>query len=169
MERMVPVIHGRSSGRTGAGGERLSRVPISMVVIEEDHKSSMSRGMKFMRVGKTGWLTPEGVFHECNYGEHHILAYRFMENEELQKEQARARLENSIYQHSDEFLRRIKSYIPMGVEPGGGYSYLFLPICEKTYEPLVTDAQRRWFRDNIHLLTDHQRSEVLKWLEDLET
>lgn len=120
-----------------------------------------------MGQGLTGWLTPEGEFHTCLFGNHHELAYEFMNNEELRKEQTKARLHDSLYQHEDEFLRRVKAFIPMGVDPQSNDSYLHMPIDEKTCEPMVTEQQKRWFKDHFEEFTVIQQSVVAGWLEDL--
>lgn len=116
--------------------------------------------------GKTGWLTPEGIFHECNYGQHRILARVFMQDEELRAKQVFARNEDSLQQFDEEFLRRSLSYIPMGTQLGGWDAYLHFNIDKKIYEAIVTDSQIDWFKENYKFLHIKQKEQVQNWLDE---
>lgn len=118
--------------------------------------------------GLTGWLTPEGEFIPCDYGKHHEFANLFMQNAKYYAEKAQASIDRSLLQHNDEFLRRVKSYIPMGVQPGGSSSYIHFHIDPAKLEAVVTDEQVEWFRANFNLLTDEQKKQVTDWVSGVD-
>lgn len=101
------------------------------------------------RIGLTGWLDPEGVFHPCEYGEHRDYAMDIIDS----------------FNAYDK-LRYEEYYIPMGADYDEDRAYVFLNIDQEKLEPIITDKQRKWFDDNFDRLAKGQKEMVSDWLYD---
>lgn len=100
--------------------------------------------------GLTGWLDPEGVFHPCGYGEHHLFAHKIMDGGSPSISYDRLRFE--------------RMYIPMGSSNRENGSYIFINIDKG--KPLVTDKQKKWLKENFDKLDRMQKIMVNCWLGD---
>jgi hypothetical protein len=110
--------------------------------------------IKNTKIGLTGWLSPIGEFHPCEFGEHYKLASEILEKDErLSQRRVRWITKEGTVRSADEFLRRSESkWIPMGSK-GEGYdklSYVFISP-EK-----ITDEQRWFFAWRFHELDENQ-------------
>ena len=108
--------------------------------------------MLMERIGLTGWLDPEGVFHPCGFSEHSEYAQKILES----------------YNTWDAYdrIRDEKLYIPMGGDYDENDAYVFLNIDNDKLEPIITDKQKKWFDDNFHRLAKGQQEMVADWLYD---
>ena len=104
--------------------------------------------------GMTGWLSPDGVFYECSYGEHYKFAQELMStNPELDSERIRIGHEQGTVIHGEIALRELE-WIPMGVPSNGrgGVDYIHIPLEGRTEE------QIEWFEENYYHLSELQQS-----------
>lgn len=118
----------------------------------------------------TGWLTPDGVFLACEYGKHLEMANVIVNKGRMHADKQRANQvdKHPLLQFNDVFLRRVKCYIPLGVQLYGGNSFLDLHIDRENNKAHITDAQIRWFRDNYDKLTVEQQKMLIKWVEGFD-
>lgn len=123
-----------------------------------------------MNEGMTGWLSPEGQFHPCGYGEHYDLASELVQehvNKEEVKEKRKETFENTGRPiTSERGLLELMTWIPMGVPKWGSQpskDYLFI-----NYKVGVTENQKKWFEENKDTLSVTQLQMVREALEDLD-
>jgi hypothetical protein len=111
--------------------------------------------MKNTRVGLTGWLTPDGNFIECEYGNHSEIAKEIMRVEE----DLRIRRILKGIKFDDKALKEFL-FVPMGSKGEGfeGCSYIFIPT-----EGRFTDFQMIWLKENYSNLDEIQQSLLDKW------
>ncbi|MEH7210224.1 hypothetical protein V7094_29135 [Priestia megaterium] len=119
-----------------------------------------------MGKGLTGWLSPNGDFYPCNYGEHHELSSDIYQKnrEELGNERARISAERDRLVDVHTVLREIM-WIPMGASGQGSTTlmdYVFV-----SYKGM-TDEQIAWFKENFDNLSPAQQEMVETYLEVLE-
>ena len=100
------------------------------------------------RIGLTGWLDPQGVFHPCEYGKHNEFAMEIVDS-------------YGAYEQL-----KTQFYIPMGADFDEDKSYVFINIDHDKLEPLITDEQKKWFDDNFERLAKGQQQMVSDWLYD---
>lgn len=117
--------------------------------------------------GLTGWLTPEGEFLVCEYGKHQEVANIIVKEGKMYADKLRAIQSDKhpLLQFNDVFLKRSKSYIAIGVQPGGKNSFLELPIDHMTKEVRITREQIRWFHEKYNELTAEQQKILIAWVE----
>lgn len=122
-----------------------------------------------MKTGQTGWLSPEGVFYACKYGEHYQLAQDIFEEHEdsarLLTERQQVFKNQNGYVGERDSLAYMK-WIPMGVPEWGSHpqkDYLFIKI-----DVGLTDAQLDWFKVNKETLSETQIKMLNDFLSDEE-
>ncbi|WP_442637796.1 hypothetical protein [Rossellomorea marisflavi] len=119
--------------------------------------------------GLTGWLSPEGVFHECEYGEHYNLASELMDaidSKVVSDKRIELYEKKGSIVHSERVLLEEMIWIPMGGSENGnsrGKDYLFI-----NYLIGVTQKQKDWFAGNKDKLSANQLKQLEEALEDLE-
>ena len=119
-----------------------------------------------MGKGLTGWLSPNGDFHACNYGEHHELSSEVYEKnrEELGNARARISAERDRLVDVHTVLREVM-WIPMGASGQGSTTlmdYVFV-----SYKGM-SDEQIVWFKENFDKLSPAQQEMIETYLEVLE-
>ncbi|KLA07118.1 hypothetical protein B4086_5594 [Bacillus cereus] len=118
-----------------------------------------------MGKGMTGWLSPEGVFHPCEYGEHSELANETVwGSETLRKERARITYEQGSVAHEQEVLKELL-WIPMGIPRWGSQEnmdYLFVSYKGSTAE------QDKWLKENYQELSEPQQKMLNEHYEDMK-
>lgn len=119
--------------------------------------------------GLTGWLSPEGVFHECEHGEHYNLASELMDaidSKVVSDKRMELYEKKGSVVHSERVLLEEMIWIPMGgSEDGSSRSrdYLFI-----NYLIGLTPKQKEWFELNQNKLSSNQLQQLQEALEDLE-
>jgi hypothetical protein len=119
-----------------------------------------------MGEGLTGWLSPQGEFFPCEYGEHSYLASEIFDTHENSNQMKRERINISnekrgILPH-DETLKEML-WIPMGTPKWGSNpskDYLFIPFTGRT------EPQIKWFEDNYDKLSETQQEMLKEHIED---
>lgn len=122
-----------------------------------------------MNKGLTGWLSAEGEFFPCGYGQHYELAIDII-NEQIRKDVVeKTRKEhyektNEIVQ-SERQLLELMTWIPMGIPKSGSHptkDYLYI-----SYDVGITAKQKEWFQKNQNKLSLTQIKLLQEALEDL--
>lgn len=122
-----------------------------------------------MKTGQTGWLSPEGVFHSCQYGEHYQLAQDIFDEHEERERLYQERQE--VFKNKDGYVGERDSlaymkWIPMGVPDWGSQpqkDYLFIK-----FDVGITKAQFDWFKSNKDKLSETQLNMLNEFLSDEE-
>lgn len=119
-----------------------------------------------MGKGLTGWLSPNGDFYPCNYGEHNELASVTYENnrEKLKAVRAEISYERGRVVDAHTVLREVM-WIPMGSSGQGSTTlmdYVFV-----SYKGM-TEEQIAWFKNNFNDLSPAQQEMVEDYLEVFE-
>lgn len=90
------------------------------------------------QTGLIGWLDPEGVFHPCAWGEHHIFAEKYYDESNAENEQY-----VKLASHKWDVKK----------------SYAFIPPAG------LTEVQKEWFSKHFTDLDEEQQSMVLDYYE----
>lgn len=118
-----------------------------------------------MGKGMTGWLSPTGVFHPCEYGEHSQLASETVwGSETLQKERVRLTHEQGSVAHTEDVLKELL-WIPMGIPRWGSQAnmdYLFVSYKGSTAE------QDKWLQEHYQELSEPQQKLLDAHYEDMK-
>ncbi|PLS18936.1 hypothetical protein CVD28_00620 [Bacillus sp. M6-12] len=144
-------------------GERyeiaISAIPLNKVPEKEKEEKVENQNGK----GLTGWLSPEGEFSPCEYGEHYKLATEIVYgNNDLNRERVRIGHEKGTVIDGEEALKELL-WIPMGVPKWGGQSdmdYLFISHLGRT------EAQIKWFEENYENLSETQKEKLEEHIND---
>lgn len=120
-----------------------------------------------MGKGLTGWLSPDGVFYSCNYGEHNELSSQLYEKnqEELGAERAKLTAERGRVADVHTVLREVL-WIPMGASGQGSTTlmdYVFVSYKGMTNEQII------WFKENFKELSPVQQEMIETYLEVMES
>ncbi|MEK4839422.1 hypothetical protein [Bacillus sp. FSL L8-0152] len=114
--------------------------------------------------GLTGWLSPDGVFLVCQYGEHYQTAYELLSSDDhLKKERVRLNYERGTVVHQTEVLKELL-WIPMGVPKWGpqpNMDYIFISYLGRT------DKQEKWLSEHYDELSETQQKMVDEYNDDL--
>ncbi len=113
--------------------------------------------MEEMNYGLSGYLAPDGIFYECDYGKHGELAKKLIE-----KYQINYTMDYNEMATKGEFLK-FGTYPWTGKEGCNGCH-----VFKSLFHPL-TNKQAMWIMENMHKLTDKQRFELKVSLEQEET
>lgn len=120
--------------------------------------------------GLSGWLSPIGEFHPCEYGEHSNLAYEIIDGKRSSPEIIQAHQEHYEKEKqpviSERALLEFLQWIPMGIPKWGSNphkDYLFI-----SYKVGITEAQKKWFESQRKSLSSTQLQMLDDALEDLE-
>ena len=70
------------------------------------------------KVGLTGWLSPDGVFYPCEYGEHSKKAFEIVKEKKIKDKKA--------FMNSYFFLQDDKGWIPMASKGIPSSSYIII-------------------------------------------
>lgn len=118
-----------------------------------------------MGKGLTGWLSPDGVFYPCAYGEHSELASECMWSDtKLKQERVRLSHEQGTVVHATEVLKELL-WIVMGMPKWGSHpshDYIFLSHLGTTKE------QDDWLQANYGQLSEPQQKMVDQHYEDMK-
>ncbi|PFZ80076.1 hypothetical protein COL82_04060 [Bacillus toyonensis] len=112
--------------------------------------------MREMRYGLSGYLAPDGIFYECDYGKHSELA-----NELIEKYKIKNKTNYNEIATRGEFLK-FGTY-PWSSKEGCSGCHVFKSL----FHPL-SNKQSIWIKENLDKLTDKQRSELNRLLDQEE-
>lgn len=120
--------------------------------------------------GLSGWLSPIGEFHPCEYGEHSNLANEIMDGKRSSPEVVQAHQDHYEKEKrpviSERALLEFLQWVPMGTPKWGSNSaqdYLFI-----SYKVGVSEKQKEWFENHREQLSHTQLKMLDEALEDLE-
>lgn len=120
--------------------------------------------------GLSGWLSPIGEFHPCEYGEHSNLAYEIIDGKRSSPEIIQAHQEHYEKEKqpviSERALLEFLQWVPMGIPKGGSNpfkDYLFI-----SYKVGVSEQQKEWFEKHREYLSITQLKMLDEALEDLK-
>jgi len=115
-----------------------------------------------------GWLSPDGVFYECRYGEHHIVASDILQKHEQSVQMKREQMtlmKKHGYMGERDSLSYMK-WIPLGTYMEGmsdDADYFFIRNGTG-----ITTEQYQWCQDNKSLLSPSQIHMINVYLTDNE-
>lgn len=104
--------------------------------------------MEKIKYGMSGYLAPDGIFYECDYGKHSELAIKL-----IKKYQIEDTTDYNQMATNGEFIK-FGTY-PWSKKEGSGGCHVF----KSPFHPLSL-KQAFWIKDNRHRLTDKQRFEL---------
>lgn len=110
-----------------------------------------------MEQGLTGWLSPEGEFYPCKYGEHYQFATKVLsEDAKLNQDRFPMEYEKGTAITGSEALKELY-WVAMGVD------YIHIPSLG------FTRPQAEWINRNLIDLSDPQRGMLYQFIEDMNT
>lgn len=104
--------------------------------------------------GLNGWLSPDGKFYHCKYGEHGKVAKQLLD--QIRSLRHNKYLKNKYEKEPDEHILREQLYIVMGSKGEQYPNYSYIHISQK-----LTKKQLKWIHANLDKF-DKMQLQILK-------